>query len=205
MDAINLTLPSNIENMQLPDPSLVNYYKLAEHRIFYVDYEIDEAILELQRSIILINMVDRDIKPEDRVPIKIFIDSPGGLLSETMSLATTIIMSTTPVITVNVAEAYSGGALLLLAGHKRYAFPYAKAMLHTGSTSGMAGTYEQSEQAQKNYKKQIEEMGSYILERTGMDEKLYKRNKAKDWYMDVNEQLSTGVVHKIVSSLEEII
>ena len=205
MDAINLTLPSNIENMQLPDPSLVNYYKLAEHRIFYVDYEIDEAILELQRSIILINMVDSDIKPEDRVPIKIFIDSPGGLLSETMSLATTIIMSTTPVITVNVAEAYSGGALLLLAGHKRYAFPYAKAMLHTGSTSGMAGTYEQSEQAQKNYKKQIEEMGSYILERTGMDEKLYKRNKAKDWYMDVNEQLSTGVVHKIVSSLEEII
>ena len=205
MDAINLTLPSNIENMQLPDPSLVNYYKLAEHRIFYVDYEIDEAILELQRSIILINMVDRDIKPEDRVPIKIFIDSPGGLLSETMSLATTIIMSTTPVITVNVAEAYSGGALLLLAGHKRYAFPYAKAMLHTGSTSGMAGTYEQSEQAQKNYKKQIEEMGAYILERTGMDEKLYKRNKAKDWYMDVNEQLSTGVVHKIVSSLEEII
>lgn len=205
MDTIDLTLPKNIENMQLPDPSLVNYYKLAEHRIFYIDFEIDESVLEIQRSIILINMADRDIKVEDRVPIKIFIDSPGGLLSETMSLATTIIMSTTPVITVNVAEAYSGGALLLLAGHKRYAFPYAKAMLHTGSTSGMAGTYEQSEQAQKNYKKQIEEMGSYILKRTGMDEKLYKRNKAKDWYMDVNEQLSTGVVHKIVSSLDEII
>ena len=38
-----------------------------------------------------------------------------------------------------------------------------------------------------------------------MDEKLYKRNKAKDWYLDANEQLSTGVVHHIVTSLDEII
>lgn len=113
-------------------------------------------------------------------------------------------MSKTPVITVNVAEAYSGGCLLLLAGHKRYAFKYSKAMLHTGS-GGISGTYEQTEQAQKNYRKQIEEMSSYILERTGMDEKLYKRNKSKDWYMDSNEQVQNNIVHSIVSSLDEII
>ena len=77
-------------------------------------------------------------------------------------------------------------------------------MLHTGS-GGTVGTYEQTEQAQKNYKKQIEEMGSYILERTGMDDKLYKRNKSKDWYMDSAEQLSNNIVQKIVTSLDEII
>lgn len=190
--------------MQLPAPEMVNFYRLAENRIFYIDYEIDESVLEIQKAVIAINIADKGIEPERRKPITIMIDTPGGLLAETMSLATTLIMSKTPVVTVNIAAAYSGGALLLLAGHKRYAFPYSRAMLHTGS-GGTVGTYEQTEQAQKNYKKQIEEMGSYILERTGMDDKLYKRNKTKDWYLDANEQISVNVVHKIITGLDEII
>ena len=176
---LQISLPTNLEDIKLPNPEMVNYWRLAENRIFYIDYEIDESVLEIQRSIIAINIADKDIPLEDRLPIKIYLDTPGGLLSETMSLATVIIMSKTPVITVNIAEAYSGGCLLLLAGHKRYSLPYAKAMLHTGS-GGVSGTYEQTEQAQKNYKKQIEEMGTYILQRSGMDERYYKKNKSKD-------------------------
>lgn len=197
-------MPQNLEDIKLPAPELVNYWRLAENRIFYIDYEIDESILEIQRSIIAINIADKGTPIEERIPVKIYLDTPGGLLAETMSLATTMIMSKTPIITVNIAEAYSGGCILLLAGHKRYTFPYAKAMLHTGS-GGTVGTYEQTEQAQKNYKKQIEEMGAYILERSGMEEKLYKRNKSKDWYMDANEQKSNGIVHEVVTSLDEII
>lgn len=201
---LQISLPTNLEDIKLPNPEMVNYWRLAENRIYYIDYEIDESVLEIQRSIIAINIADKDILPEDRLPIKIYLDTPGGLLSETMSLATVIIMSKTPIITVNIAEAYSGGCLLLLAGHKRYSLPYAKAMLHTGS-GGVSGTYEQTEQAQKNYKKQIEEMGAYILQRSGMDEKVYKKNKSKDWYMDANEQKQFGIVHEIVTNLDEII
>lgn len=201
---LQIALPQKLEDIKLPAPEMVNYWRLAENRIFYIDYEIDESILEIQRSIIAINIADRDILPEDRLPIKIYLDTPGGLLSETMSLATVIIMSKTPVITVNIAESYSGGCILLLAGHKRYTLPYAKAMLHTGS-GGTVGTYEQTEQAQKNYKKQVDEMGIYILERSGMDERIYKKNKSKDWYMDANEQKQFGIVHEIVTDLDEII
>ena len=201
---LQIALPQKLEDIKLPAPEMVNYWRLAENRIFYIDYEIDESILEIQRSIIAINIADRDILPEDRLPIKIYLDTPGGLLSETMSLASVIIMSKTPVITVNIAESYSGGCILLLAGHKRYTLPYAKAMLHTGS-GGTVGTYEQTEQAQKNYKKQVDEMGIYILERSGMDERIYKKNKSKDWYMDANEQKQYGIVHEIVTDLDEII
>lgn len=106
---LQIALPENLEDIKLPSPELVNYWRLAENRIFYIDYEIDESVLEIQRSIIAINIADKDIEPEKRIPIKIMLDTPGGLLSETMSLATTMIMSKTPVITVNIAEAYSGG------------------------------------------------------------------------------------------------
>lgn len=204
MQELQIELPEHLEDIKLPSPELLSYWRLAENRIFYIDYEIDESVLEIQRNILLINMSDKDIKPEDRKPIKILIDSPGGLLSETMSLASTIMMSKTPVITINIAEAHSGGCLLLLAGHKRYTFPYAKAMIHTGSGT-VSGSFEQTEQAQKIYKKQVDEMGTYILERSKMDEKVYKRNKSKDWYMDADEQVQNGIVHGIITDIDEII
>lgn len=148
--------------MHLPSPELVNYWRLAEKRIFYIDYEIDESVLEIQKEIINCNILDKDIEISERKPIIIMLDTPGGLLVETMSLAMTIIMSKTPVITVNIGTAYSGGAILLLSGHKRYALKYTKAMIHTGS-GGVSGTFEQTEAAQKLYKKQVDEMSEFIL------------------------------------------
>ena len=204
MEIQELIIPKDVENLQLPDPNLLNFYKLAENRIFYIDYEIDMGILEVQRDIILINITDKDIPVEERIPIKILIDSPGGLLSETMSVASTIIQSKTPIITINMADAYSGAAILLMAGHKRYAMPYSKAMLHTGS-GGTSGTFEQTEEQQKNYKRQVEDMGKFILTRTGMDEKVFKRNKTKDWYMMPEDQLKYGLVHEIVDNLFDIL
>ena len=188
MELQEITLPMDLIDKKLPDPDLLEYYQLSEHRIFYVDYEIDMSILALQKDLILINIADEGIPVEERIPIKILIDSPGGLLSETMCVATTIMQSKTPVITINIAEAYSGGALLLLAGHKRYALPYSTAMIHTGS-GATSGTFEQTEEQQKLYKKQVEEMGQYILERSGMDKKVFGRNKSKDWYIHDKDQI----------------
>lgn len=204
MEMLKLALPTNLENMQLPAPEMVNYWQLAENRIFYVDYEIDVSILEIQKAIININIADKGIDPADRIPIKILIDSPGGLLAETMSVAATIAMSKTPVITVNMAEAYSGGSILLMAGHTRYAMPYSKALIHSGQ-GGTCGTYEQTVEQQKNYKRQVEDMGQFILERTGMDEKIYKKNKTKEWFLMPEEQIQYGVVHTIVTDLDEIL
>lgn len=191
-------------NLQLPDPDIVNYYSLAENRIFYIVGDIDASILALQRSIININIIDKDIPYEERIPIKILIDSYGGLLSESMSIACFIAQSQTPVITINIADAFSGAALILLAGHKRYALPYSKAMLHTGS-GGTSGTFEQTEEQQKNYKKQVDDMGKFILERSGMDEKIFKRNKTKDWYMMPDEQVKYGIVHEIANDIYSIL
>lgn len=78
MEGLQIALPENLEDIKLPSPELVNYWRLAENRIFYIDYEIDETVLDIQRSIIAINIADRDIKVEDRVPIKIYLDTPGG-------------------------------------------------------------------------------------------------------------------------------
>ena len=204
MELQELIIPNEVGNLQLPDPSLLDFYRLAENRIFYVDYEIDMSILDLQKEIIYINIIDQDYPPEERIPIKILIDSPGGLLSETMSVANIISMSKTPIITINIAEAYSGAAILLMSGHKRYAMPNSTAMLHTGS-GGTSGTFEQAEEQQKLYKRQVEEMGKYILRQTGMDEKIFKKNRTKDWYMSPDDQIKYGLVHEIVDNIFDVL
>lgn len=201
---IDVPIPEDIPNDALPDPGLLLDYRLAESRIHYIDFEIDLCVLDIQRQIILYNLEDKDVPIEERKPIKILIDSPGGLLSETMSLAYAIKMSKTPVWTFNMADAYSGAAVLLMSGHKRFAMPNSIAMIHTGE-SGLGGTYEQVEAQSKKYQKQIADMGTFILNNTSIDQKLYKKNKAKDWYMDSNEQVSYGLVDEIIDNLFEIL
>ena len=59
MELLDIMLPNNLENMQLPAPELVNYWRLAENRIFYIDFAIDESVLEIHKAIININIIDR--------------------------------------------------------------------------------------------------------------------------------------------------
>jgi ATP-dependent protease ClpP protease subunit len=78
-------------------------------------------------------------------------------------------------------------------------------MIHQGS-GGAQGTYSEMEEQQKNYRKLIDTMRDYILERTTIDSKLFNRNKSKDWYIQSGEeQVTLGIVDKVVESLDEII
>lgn len=176
--------------------------KMAEERIFYVDKDIDKSILLLQKQIIKINLDDskNGIPKEKRKPIKILIDTYGGYLSEAMSLATTFKQSVTPIWTINIANAMSGGAILLISGHKRFALPYSKAMIHTGSNE-YSGTYEQVMEQAAKYKNDVDEMCDYILENTAIELNTYNANKAKDWYLSDEEQLNYGLVDEIVDNL----
>ena len=65
-------------------------------------------------------------------------------------------------------------------------------------------TAEQIEEAQKNYKKQINAMKEYILSRTEMDEKTFNKNKSKDWYLTVDE-LEKFKVATIIDSFDFIV
>ena len=76
--------------------------------------------------------------------------------------------------------------------------------MHSGS-AGFQGTAEQIEEAQKNYKKQLSEMKSYILTRTNIDEKVFNKNKAKDWYLTAEELEKYSVVDKLITDFSEVI
>lgn len=202
-ELMQLAIPEKLENLQLPSPELLTYYQNLEDRIIWIDYGVDESVLEVSKLIMNFNKLDKDIPVEERKPIKLLIYSYGGDGQACFSLLDVIELSKTPVYTVNMGVAMSAGLLILLAGHKRFCLKNSTALAHSGS-GGACGTYEQTEAQMKDYQRFVQTMRDYILERTNIDTKTFNKYKNKEWYLYSEEQVKYHVVDKIVDNIEEL-
>ena len=206
IELLEIPLIGDTKESQLPSPEEYTYWKDRKNRTFYVDYEIDEcySLVELAKIIIQMNIEERDIPKEQLQPIRLFIHSYGGDLEQANFFCDLVQSSRIPIITIAMGVAMSAGFLIFLSGHKRYAFKHTQLMVHSGSAA-FQGTAEQIEEAQKNYKKQIDEMKTYILEKTTIDEKTFNKNKNKDWYLSSDELLKYHVIDEVITDLSVII
>lgn len=200
---LDIVIPPEAD-VKLPDPSLLAYYNDKQERAIWIDSDIDDCTYEITKQIYEYNRQDKDIPVESRKPIRIYINSFGGDLYQCFALISAIGASKTPVYTINTGVAMSAGMIILLSGHKRFAVKYSIAMCHSGSGS-VGGDFEQTQSAMDNYKKMVDTMKTYILERTKIDSKTLSRKWTKDWYMFADEQVSLGVVNEIVEDISEVV
>ena len=100
--------------------------------------------------------------------------------------------------------AMSAGLLILLAGHKRFCLKNSTALAHSGA-GGACGTFEQTEAQMKDYKRFIDTMRNYIIERTSIDTKTFNKYKSKEWYLYAEEQLKYHIVDKLIDDIDEIL
>ena len=205
---MELLIPSildDAESEKYLSPEMYTYWKARQSRIFYIDYEIEDdySLVELSKIIIQMNMEEKDIPDTELKPLYLMIHSYGGDLDQAFFFSDLIMTSRIPIITVAMGVAMSAGFLIFCAGQKRYAFRHSQLLVHSGS-AGFQGTAEQIEEAQKNYKKQIGEMKDYILARTEIPEKVFNKNKAKDWYLTAAELQEYNVVDKLIENISDI-
>jgi ATP-dependent Clp protease protease subunit len=201
MNKMLLAIPEPIENLQLPNPDLLTYYKDEQDRVLWIEGEIGDGLFELSKMILRYNMEDRNIPVDERKPIKIFINSPGGDLDSTLAFIGLMNISKTPIWTIDACWAYSAAGLILMAGHKRYALPNTECLIHSGSGQ-IGGSFEQTTEQMKNYKYLVDKMRDFILNKTKIDQKLFKKMSTKDWYIYTEEMLSLGIVDEIVDDLD---
>lgn len=203
-DIMMIQIPKNVENLSLPDPSLVNFYKEIERRTLWIDGEVDISCLEIERYILNFNKEDADKPVEERMPIKLMFFTPGGDLDVNNSLIDMILMSKTPIIGINCGIAQSAGAFIYLACHKRLAMPKSAFLLHQGSAA-MAGTHEQVTQVTAEYKRQISGLTDFVEQRTKIPRKTLVSKIKKEWFVSSSEALELGICDKIVDSIEELL
>ncbi len=205
MEEIHVAIPKEAENLTLPSPELITFYRNLENRVLWLDSDVDEYWLEFSRKIIEWNREDKGLSPEQRKPIKLMFFSYGGSLDVNNALIDTIKLSTTPIYGVNVGQACSAGCFIYLACHKRFAFPNATFLIHQGEGNGFSGTYAQVVAAVMEYQRKVEELERYLRENTEIPDDILSENITTEWFLSADEALDYKVCDKIVTSLDEIL
>ena len=204
-DCFEIQLPqitSAGANLQLADPSLVNYYEDLENRIYWLNDEITNYTFDLVQYIVRWNREDKDIPIEERKPIRIIIDCQGGHLSVSETLSNIIKMSRTPVYGIALGMVASGASVIYLSCHKKYALPNSVFILHKGSCSGVSGTYDEIVSFAKDYEKQIEMLMTFYAENTNYSEEEIMENIQTDWYIRIDEAVEKGMVDTVITDID---
>jgi ATP-dependent Clp protease, protease subunit len=181
---------------------------LPKERILFFAKQVDQSSIEaLTKSIIEINENDEFLKKQYAVydleynpkPIKIMIDSYGGAVYQILGLLAIIDKSETPIHTYVTGAAMSCGFMLLIHGHRRFAYKYATPLYHQVSSIAIGEVKNMEERIEetKRLQKLLEQL---TLDKTKITakklEKIYKTKQ--DWYMTAEEALKLGVVDEIL-------
>lgn len=203
--AFEIPLPLPVQDMSsgLPLPDEALYWELAEHRAYWIDYEITDNynLLTLAKEIIKLNMIEAGVTSPK--PITLYIHSYGGDLDQAQFFCDLIESSHIPVITVATGVAMSAGLLIFLSGKRRYAFKHSTLLIHQGSAA-FSGTAEEIKSAQESYERKLDKMEQYILSHTSIDKKLFDKKKNKDWYVTGDDLINYGIADKIIENFSDI-
>ena len=144
---------------------------------------------------------DQDgLAPEDRAPIKIYIDSWGGEMVACYTIINAIELSKTPVWTINIGAAYSAGFFIYIAGHVRYAYRLSSFLYHEGETQ-MGGDAHKFRNRADFYKKQLEQLKEHVLKYTKLTEADYDKILKDDYWLTAEEAVEKGIVDKIMTEM----
>lgn len=168
-------------------------------RRLYINAVIDEGVIEtIVFHILRFNREDIGIEPENRKPIILYINTPGGSVVDGFGLIDAILCSKTPVYTVNQAMCASMGFLIFLAGEKRFTMPHSTFLMHDGqgfACDSMGKMKDRMEFETKQVEVMVKE---YIMSRTTISDDLYEDKYRIEWYMLPKEAKSYSIATDIV-------
>lgn len=170
---------------------------LKQRKLFISTNICQETVDDAIRHIMQINREDMGVAREDRKPIILYVTSNGGDVDAGFALIDVILSSETPVYVINQGYQYSMGFLIGLAGHKRFAMPHAKFLMHDGSQFIYNSGAKAQDQMEFN-KRMEERIKKYVLSRTKITSEMYDSQMRKEWYMFADEAKKLGVTDYII-------
>lgn len=189
-------------DLQINGENAFNTLAFLERSLYLCDEIKPEAAIAFADAIRFWNKVDEadEIPLEEREPIKIYIDSPGGDLDATFSIIDSIALSKTPVWTITIGAGCSGAFFIGIAGHKRLGYPHSSYLFHEGCAQG-GGDAHKYIQGVRFYEKKLSMLRKITLKYTRLTEEDYKKHKKDDLWMTAQEALKYGVIDEISTEI----
>lgn len=204
MTDLKIIIPRGVENLQLPDDSLLNFYEGLEDRTFWISDEINIYSLNLIHYIIKWNKEDQGIPVEERKPIKLLFFSLGGDIDANYAIIDTIKLSRTPIIGINIGQCASAAAFIFLSCPKRYMLAHSYFLFHQGSGQ-LTGSFAEIYAHMEDYQQQVEELASFMAKHTLYTEEEIAEKIINEWYIRKDEAIEKGVCQKIIYDIDDLV
>ena len=172
------------------------YSRLLEDRIVFLQGPIDDH----SANLVVAQLLFLEAKDPEQ-DIKIFINSPGGVITAGLAIYDTMQYVRCDVSTICVGQAASMGTVLLCAGTKgkRLALPNSRIHLHQPLGGAQGQAVDVQIQAQELLK--ARERLNYILTaHTGQPLEKINEDTDRDFFMNPDEALKYGLIDEIIVS-----
>lgn len=189
-----LLIPTVIEKTQLGERAYDIYSRLLKDRIIFVGNAIDDHIANTIIAQLL--FLDSEDSKKD---IKLYINSPGGLVTAGLAIYDTMQYVKCAVATICVGTAASMAAMLLAAGAKgkRFALPNSEVLLHQ-VMGGAEGQATDIKIRAEHILKTKDRLNKILAKHTGQSLAKIDKDTDRDFYLSAEEAVKYGLVDKII-------
>jgi ATP-dependent Clp protease protease subunit len=138
-------------------------------------------------------------------PIKVYVNSPGGVADDGFALYDLFRFVRAPVYTIVTGMAASAATILMLgaAPGRRLIMPHARVMLHQPSTM-IQGTAADIAVSAKELIRLRKKANDLYARETGRTLEQIEKELARDYWLSADEALAYKIVDRIVSKFDDI-
>ena len=190
-----MIIPTVIDKVNNSERVYDIYSRLLKDRIIIINGEINN---ELANSVVAQLLFLDSISDDD---INIYINSPGGSVTDGMAIFDTMNFIKSDVSTIGLGLCASMAAFLLSSGTKgkRYALPNCEVMIHQ-PLGGAKGQATEIKIAAEHILKTKEKLNKILASNTGKNIEIIERDTDRDNFLSSDEALNYGIIDKIIEN-----
>ena len=193
----NSLVPYVIEQTSKGERSYDIFSRLLKDRIIFLGEDVNATTA----SLVIAQLLFLESEDPDR-EISLYINSPGGSITDGMGIVDTMNYIKCPVSTICVGLAASFGAVLLANGEKgkRFATPNAEILIHQPliGGNGIAGQTTEIKIHADHMIKTREKLNKLLSDKTGQSIETIERDTERDHWMTAQEALEYGLIDGIM-------
>lgn len=200
----NSLVPYVIEQTSKGERSYDIFSRLLKERIIFLSEQVDSA----SASVVIAQLLFLDAEDPGK-DIYLYINSPGGSITDGMAIYDTMQYIKSDVCTICVGLAASMGSVLLAAGKKgkRYALPNSEVLIHQPliAGGGLSGQTTEIKIHADHMVKTREKLNKILSERTGQPLNVIEKDTERDNYMTAEEAKKYGLIDEIMTNINDIV
>jgi ATP-dependent Clp protease protease subunit len=194
-------VPMVVESSNRGERAYDIYSRLLKDRIIFLGSQVEDQIANM----IIAQMLFLEHENPD-ADIKLYINSPGGIVYSGLAIYDTMQMIKPDVATFCMGMGASMAAVLLAGGSKgkRYALPNARVMIHQGS-AGFRGNVPDIEVAARETLNLTTKLTQILADHSGQPFDKVKRDTERDYYMTAAEAKDYGLIDEVLEPSKPIV